>query len=166
MFSCVYSSLLTNIPEADSKSTRGWRLVYLLLLCMKHVLHCSWSISLERSYRSSHTLAGTLKGRRVSDEPPPAGCNMKPSSVSTLLLLRFCIPSHVSTSQSNPINQATGLSGEETIPGRYDPHVLLRDVKLHTQTYRLKSPDLYFISSILESVIVTGCKTRFRVWYS
>jgi hypothetical protein len=110
--------------------------MYLLLLCMKHVLHCSWSISLERSYRSSHALAGKLKrkGGGVSDEPLPAGRNMKPSSVSTVELHCFYGPSHVSSSQSNPINQATSFSSEETIPRHYDPNAVFSDIKLNTLT--------------------------------
>jgi hypothetical protein len=141
-----------------NKSKGCWKVIYLLLLCMKHVLHRSWSISLERSYRSSHTLAGKLEGEGwVSDEPPPAGRNMKRSSVSTVQLQCFYSPSHVSSSQSNPINQATSFCSEETIPGHYDPNAVFRDIKLNTltQRYQLQPPHLYFSSSTLEAVIAT-----------
>jgi len=132
--------------------------MYLLLLCMKHVLHCSWSISLERSYRSSHTLAGKLKrkGGGVSDEPLPAGRNMKPSSVSTVALHCFYSPSHVSSSQSNPINQATSFSSKETIPRHCDPNAVFSDIKLNTltQSRQVKLPPLVLHLICPQAVIV------------
>lgn len=134
--------------------------MYLLLLCMKHVLHCSWSISFERSYRSSHTLAGKLKrkGGGVSDEPLPTGRNMKPSSVSTVLLQCFYSPSHVSSSQSNPINQATSSSSEETIPGHYDPNAAFSDIKLNTLTQSYQVKLFPFVLHLIcpQAVIVTS----------
>lgn len=133
--------------------------MYLPLLCMKHVLHCSWSISLERSYRSSRTLAGKLKrkGGGVSDEPLPEGRNMKPSSVSTVLLQCFYSPSHVSSSQSNPINQATSFSSEGTVPGHYDPNAVFSDIKLNTltQPYQVKLPPFVLHLICPQAVIVT-----------
>jgi hypothetical protein len=73
-----------------------------------------------------------------------------------VLLQCFYGPSHVSSSQSNPINQATSFSSEETIPEHYDPNAVFSDIKLNTltQPYELKPPYLYFSSSVLEAVTI------------